>query len=273
VDELQSHAHLHHKSPETSETAFDFKERSHNFILARRLSARHSPTDCERSPRTSTEGPGIDSPLLSAARKALTGPNAPHLPSGLERGHSAPLLQPEERLPSNAKSLYDDKLTVHAGQRGSSVSTTIGLLVHSLADGISLGASAAVSANTKGDSSAVSLDVIVFLAIMVHKAPAAFGLATVLLGDGWPRNRIRVTLTAFAATAPMGAVLTFFLLKLVSHVTGGANETESMKYWTGIALLFSGGTFVRVHSLSSQALNVPVSSSSQRTSCKKPTRR
>jgi zinc transporter 9 len=106
---------------------------------------------------------------------------------------------------------------------------------------------------------------------MVHKAPAAFGLATVLLGDGWPRNRIRVTLTAFAATAPMGAVLTFFLLKLVSHVTGGANETESMKYWTGIALLFSGGTFVRVLVSPFRALSMRGSSSSQRTSCKKRT--
>jgi zinc transporter 9 len=180
-----------------------------------------------------------DSPLLASTRPPLNPQGLPRLPPGMERAHSMPLAG--DHLPPNDKA-NGDRPVVHGGKGGSSVSTTIGLLVHSLADGISLGASAAVSASEKG--SAVSLDIIVFIAIMVHKAPAAFGLCTVLMGDGWARNRIRLTLTAFAATAPIGAVLTYFFLQLISHLTGGGKDADALKWWTGMALLFSGGTFV-----------------------------
>jgi len=60
------------------------------------------------------------------------------------------------------------------------VSATIGLLVHAAVDGVALGA-----ASFSGSS---SLEIIVFLAIAIHKAPHAFGLASYLLEAGKQRR-------------------------------------------------------------------------------------
>lgn len=56
---------------------------------------------------------------------------------------------------------------------------TIGLVVHAAADGIALGAAATTSQT--------DVEIIVFLAIMLHKAPAAFGLVTYLMHSGVER--------------------------------------------------------------------------------------
>lgn len=53
---------------------------------------------------------------------------------------------------------------------------------------------------------------IVFLAIMLHKAPAAFGLVTFLLHEGLEKSRIKKHLLAFSSSAPIGAFLTYFCL-------------------------------------------------------------
>lgn len=49
-------------------------------------------------------------------------------------------------------------------------------MVHAAADGVALGAAATTSHH--------DVEIIVFLAIMLHKAPAAFGLVTYLLHEG-----------------------------------------------------------------------------------------
>ncbi|KAF9426857.1 hypothetical protein BGZ94_005904 [Podila epigama] len=103
---------------------------------------------------------------------------------------------------------------------------TIGLVVHAAADGIALGASA----------SRPELRFIVFIAIMLHKAPAAFGLSTVLLQHGFSRRQTRQQVAIFSLAAPIGAILTFI----------GQSEAASLLWWTGILLLFSGGTFLYV---------------------------
>lgn len=56
---------------------------------------------------------------------------------------------------------------------------TIGLVVHAAADGVALGAAATTSHK--------DVEMIVFLAIMLHKAPAAFGLVSFLLHEGIER--------------------------------------------------------------------------------------
>jgi zinc transporter ZupT len=55
----------------------------------------------------------------------------------------------------------------------------VGLLVHNVADGLAMGAASAGTDRR--------LEAIVFLAIILHKAPAAFGLCTVLLHQGHSR--------------------------------------------------------------------------------------
>ena len=112
-----------------------------------------------------------------------------------------------------------------------SFSTTLGLVIHSAADGIALGAS----------STQPSLSAIIFFAIIVHKAPAAFGLTSVLLKQGLSKRQARTHLVAFSFAAPAGALLTWLVVRILG---GGSNGGEHMKWWTGVVLLFSGGTFL-----------------------------
>ncbi|KAF2235840.1 Zinc/iron permease [Viridothelium virens] len=119
-------------------------------------------------------------------------------------------------------------------QKGSS--TTIGLVIHAAADGIALGAGSSMSSSNLG--------FIVFVAIMIHKAPAAFGLTSVLLKQGLTRRTARTHLVIFSLAAPFGAISTFIAVHLFgSGILGGENGT---KFVTGVLLLFSGGTFLYV---------------------------
>lgn len=118
-----------------------------------------------------------------------------------------------------------------------SMSTTLGLCIHAAADGIALGASSSSTSTT-------SLSLIIFVAIMVHKAPAAFGLTSVLLKQGLGKRAARAHLVVFSLAAPVGAVGTWVIVRTLGG--GGNTEPALMKWWTGVLLLFSGGTFLWV---------------------------
>ncbi|XP_026812069.1 zinc transporter ZIP9-B isoform X2 [Rhopalosiphum maidis] len=119
-----------------------------------------------------------------------------------------------------------------ASRNSGSMTATLGLVVHAAADGIALGAAAA--------STQTEVEMIVFVAIMLHKAPAAFGLVTILLHHGLDKKRIRRHLIVFSMAAPLGALLTFFCIGQESK------ETLSSMNATGAAMLFSAGTFLYV---------------------------
>lgn len=104
------------------------------------------------------------------------------------------------------------------------VTATLGLVVHAAVDGVALGA-AATTQHT-------DVEIIIFIAIMLHKvcfnngksypkcivdykkylfqAPAAFALVTFLLHEGLDRIRIKKHLLAFASSAPLAALVTYF---------------------------------------------------------------
>ncbi|KAI0834826.1 Zinc/iron permease [Hypoxylon sp. FL0890] len=115
-----------------------------------------------------------------------------------------------------------------------SLATTTGLVIHAAADGIAMGASA-TSPDTK-------LGFIVFVAIMVHKAPAAFGLTSILLKQGLSKRAARGHLIVFSLASPFGAWATFILVSFL----GGGGEGQLNQWWTGMLLLFSAGTFLYV---------------------------
>jgi len=108
------------------------------------------------------------------------------------------------------------------------LSATIGLLVHALVDGIAVGASVS-SSNETG--------LIVFVAIMLHKGPAAFGLSSFLKHIKIKESKSKLYLFAFALASPIMAILTYFVLKDTSFATDDN---------IGLALLFSAGTFIYV---------------------------
>ncbi|XP_041468627.1 zinc transporter ZIP9-like [Lytechinus variegatus] len=113
-----------------------------------------------------------------------------------------------------------------------SITATLGLVVHAAADGIAMGAAAS--------GSRADVQMIVFIAIMLHKAPAAFGLVTFLLHENYERNRIRKHLLIFSLAAPVMAIFTYFSL---SHASKEALLSVNA---TGLSMLFSAGTFLYV---------------------------
>ncbi|KAL8921590.1 MAG: hypothetical protein Q9172_003949 [Xanthocarpia lactea] len=120
-----------------------------------------------------------------------------------------------------------------------SFSTTLGLVIHAAADGIALGAS-------HSSGSSTGLGFIIFLAIMIHKAPAAFGLTSVLLKQGLGKRGARAHLVVFSLAAPVGALGTWFVVRMLGGGAGGLVEEMNTRWWTGVILLFSGGTFLYV---------------------------
>ncbi|XP_044520742.1 zinc transporter ZIP9 isoform X4 [Gracilinanus agilis] len=137
-------------------------------------------------------------------------------------------------VPEGVHALYEDILEDPEGARtnNSKITTTLGLVVHAAADGVALGAAASTSQT--------SVQLIVFVAIMLHKAPAAFGLVSFLMHAGLERNRIRKHLLVFALAAPVMAMVTYLGLSKSSK------EALSEVNATGVAMLFSAGTFLYV---------------------------
>lgn len=115
-----------------------------------------------------------------------------------------------------------------------SLATTAGLVIHAAADGIAMGASAS-TANMK-------LGFVIFIAILIHKAPAAFGLTSVLLKQGLSKRAARGHLIVFSLAAPFGALTTWLLVHILGRSEG--LEGASGHWWTGMLLLFSAGTFL-----------------------------
>ncbi|KAI7344592.1 hypothetical protein KC320_g8759, partial [Hortaea werneckii] len=108
----------------------------------------------------------------------------------------------------------DSPHATHPHHRPSS--TTLGLVIHAAADGIALGASSTTTSSS-------NLNFIIFLALLLHKTPAAFGLTTTLLKQGLSKRRARGHLLLFSLAAPVGAVVTWFAAGFLG-IGGGDGE-------------------------------------------------
>lgn len=118
---------------------------------------------------------------------------------------------------------------------------TIGILVHSAIDGLALGA-ISVSDNS-------ALELVVFAAIILHKAPAAFGLTSFLLHQGRERHEVRKHLLYFSLAAPLTSLLTFVSFSYYNAIAAGGEYALSAassdgQALLGLCLLFSAGTFL-----------------------------
>ncbi|CZT24859.1 related to ATX2-Putative Golgi transporter involved in homeostasis of manganese ions [Ramularia collo-cygni] len=116
-------------------------------------------------------------------------------------------------------------------------STTMGLVIHATADGIALGASSTTSSD---------LSFVIFIALLIHKAPAAFGLTSVLLKQGLSTREARTHLVIFSLAAPIGALLAWSAIKLGLFSMVSPGGSASAEFAVGCVLLFSGGTFLYV---------------------------
>ncbi|XP_063218781.1 uncharacterized protein LOC134529027 isoform X2 [Bacillus rossius redtenbacheri] len=103
-------------------------------------------------------------------------------------------------------------------------SAATGRHMHSLgADGVALGA-AATTAHA-------DVEMIVFVAIMLLKVPASFGLVTFLLKEGLLKSTAKKHLLVFSVSAPLLALLMFFCLGQLQNNVSGASCDRCKASW------------------------------------------
>ncbi|KAI0081606.1 ZIP-like iron-zinc transporter [Panus rudis PR-1116 ss-1] len=145
------------------------------------------------------------------------------LPAEPDHANAPPYLPP---MSPSVRSTTEGKVKAYP--------VTLGLMIHALADGLALGSSAL----SNGSAIPSGLSIVIFLALIVHKAPVALALSTSLLSTSLSRAECRKHIAVFSASTPLGAIISYAILTLLDF---GRYETLP-----GIALLFSGGTFLYV---------------------------
>lgn len=108
----------------------------------------------------------------------------------------------------------------------------LGLGVHTLIDGIALGA---VMLGEIADGAAGLVGVGVFLAILLHKPLDAMSITTIMAAGGWSRSARATNNLLFALMCPLGALLFFFGVDFLG---------DNRDYLVAAALAFSAGAFI-----------------------------
>jgi len=138
----------------------------------------------------------------------------------------------EERVQHSHDHVHHDHHTaqVSTAHGLSWVGLGLGLGVHTLIDGVALGA-----VMHAGSTSGGLIGIGVFLAILLHKPLDAMSIVTVMEAGGWSRRARASTNLVFALMCPVGALLFFFGVDVV---------TESRNHLVAAALAFSAGAFI-----------------------------
>jgi len=110
---------------------------------------------------------------------------------------------------------------------------TLGLLMHAMFDGVALGIVTAGEEDSK-------ITWVVFGALMGHKGTEAISLTVILLTQNLSSWAIFLNVLLFSASAPLMALVTFFILEAGTESSEHAGDT------LGYFMLFAGGTFLGV---------------------------
>nr|AIF19794.1 solute carrier family 39 (zinc transporter), member 9 (SLC39A9, ZIP9) [uncultured marine group II/III euryarchaeote KM3_87_G01] len=114
----------------------------------------------------------------------------------------------------------------HVHHPNNANSIVIGLSIHALTDGLAIGAAILTES--------LVLTISIFLAVLVHKVPAAFSVGLFSMHERSERSDSIRDVVMFSIATPIMILLTFYLLGDVSGLM------------LGLAILFSGGTFLYV---------------------------
>lgn len=113
------------------------------------------------------------------------------------------------------------------------IGIAMGLALHTLIDGVALGA--VMLGEVAGGPGAGLVGVGVFLAILLHKPLDAMSITTVMEAGGWDRRARATTNLVFAFMCPLGALLFYF------GVDGLEPARDAI---VSAALAFSAGAFI-----------------------------
>ena len=100
----------------------------------------------------------------------------------------------------------------------------LGISLHSLLDGVALGAGLLLP----------QLGPVVLLAVIIHKMPDSISISSILLAAGWERRRVATLNLLFSLTTPVGALLAFWLFRSLSPEN------------VAVAIGISAGTFLAI---------------------------
>jgi len=117
--------------------------------------------------------------------------------------------------------------------------TLIGMIIHSITDGISFGCVSFASHNKPGKN----FELIIFLAMILHKIPASVGLSSFMISQKTKTETLIRYLLAFTSSSPLSALLTYYILY---EIKNRLNESDDMMTIVGIFLFISAGTFIYV---------------------------
>lgn len=112
----------------------------------------------------------------------------------------------------------------------------LGLSLHTLIDGIALGAS--VYSHAQRATGFWLFGFGTFLAIVFHKPLDAVSVTSLMVAGGWSRRARNLVNTGFAMMCPLGAALALLLFRGVSQFSGYQQEM------VGTALAFAAGVFI-----------------------------
>ena len=100
----------------------------------------------------------------------------------------------------------------------------LGISLHSLLDGVALGAGLIIP----------QLGPVVLLAVIIHKMPDGIAISSILLSAGWRRRTVVTLSLLFSLTTPLGALIAYFFLSTLTP--------EAI----AVAIGISAGTFLAI---------------------------
>jgi len=100
----------------------------------------------------------------------------------------------------------------------------LGISLHSLLDGIALGAGLILP----------QLGPVVLLAVIIHKMPDSMSISSILLAAGWNRRKISWLNLLFSLTTPLGALIAYLFFRSLSPEN------------VAVAIGISAGTFLAI---------------------------
>lgn len=152
--------------------------------------------------------------------------------AGHNHGHQHAASQTQECAGGADHSAVECHSTGHA-HGGSWIGIAFGLSLHTLFDGVALGAS--VHRESQLDNHTWFLGLGTFLAVLLHKPLDAVSISALMMADGWNRKSIAWINVGFALMCPLGAAL-FYLG--IQQFPGFHTE------FVGTTLAFACGVFV-----------------------------
>jgi zinc and cadmium transporter len=104
------------------------------------------------------------------------------------------------------------------------LSAFLGISLHSLLDGIALGAGLMIP----------QLGPVIVLAVIIHKMPDGISISSILLSAGWKRRDVAILSLLFSLATPLGALIAYFFLGVLTPQA------------VAVAIAVSAGTFLAI---------------------------